>query len=120
MVQERGKKVLHACQQGNREVTRPRAKITLSPRIDLDLSSTTDHPTMSQPNTPDLITQEQVPASISAAAHAYQIAMQQQSATPAAAIIPAPEAQAPDSTKDVVMTDGTLDRPAVGLCTSFL
>jgi COMPASS component SDC1 len=69
---------------------------------------------MSQPNTPDVtgVAQEQVPASISAAAHAYQVAMQQQSATPAATAL-APQAQAPETTKDVVMTDGTPDRPAV-------
>ncbi|KAH8814003.1 hypothetical protein F5882DRAFT_389370 [Hyaloscypha sp. PMI_1271] len=67
---------------------------------------------MSQPNTPDVTAQEQVPASISAAAHAYQVAMQEQSATPPPAITPAPLAQALDSIKDVVMTDGTPDRPA--------
>jgi COMPASS component SDC1 len=74
---------------------------------------------MSQPNTPDVTAQEQVPASINAAAHAYQLAMQQQSATPPAAITPAPQVPAPDSTKDVVMTDGTPDRPAVSLQASF-
>lgn len=71
---------------------------------------------MSQPNIPEGTEQEQVPASISAAAHAYQVAMQQQAATPPAVMIPAPQAQAPapapDSTKDVVMTDGAPDRPA--------
>jgi COMPASS component SDC1 len=75
---------------------------------------------MSQPNTPELTAQEQVPASISAAAHAYQLAMQQQSATPPAVITPAPQVQAPDSTKDVVMTDGTPDRPAVSFKLLFL
>jgi COMPASS component SDC1 len=75
---------------------------------------------MSQPNTPDVTAQEQVPASISAAAHAYQVAMQQQSATPPPAITPAPLAQALDSIKDVVMTDGTPDRPAVSPQASFL
>lgn len=69
---------------------------------------------MSQLNTLDVtgVAQEQVPASISAAAHAYQVAMQQQSATPTATTL-APQAQAPDITKDVVMTDETPDRPAV-------
>ena len=80
---------------------------------------------MSQPNVPEVTEQEQVPASISAAAHAYQVAMQQQAATPPAVMIPAPQAQAqaqapaPDSTKDVVMTDGTPDRPAVSLRASL-
>jgi COMPASS component SDC1 len=73
---------------------------------------------MSQPNTPDVTAQEQVPASISAAAHAYQVAMQQQSATPPPAT-PAPLPQALDSIKDVVMTDGTPDRPAVSPQASF-
>lgn len=81
---------------------------------------------MSQPNQlniPEVTEQEQVSASISAAAHAYQVAMQQQTATPPAVMIPAPQAQAqapaPDSTKDVVMTDGTPDRPAVSLRASL-
>jgi COMPASS component SDC1 len=46
--------------------------------------------------------------------------MQQQSATPPPAITPAPLAQALDSIKDVVMTDGTPDRPAVSPQASFL
>lgn len=71
---------------------------------------------MSESSPPDVTAQEQVPASISAAAHAYQVAMQQPSATPPAATTPAPMAQAPETTKDVVMTDGTTDRPAVSLC----
>jgi COMPASS component SDC1 len=78
---------------------------------------------MSQPNIPEVTEQGQVPASISAAAHAYQVAMQQQAATPPAVMIPAPQAQAqapaPDSTKDVVMTDGTPDGPAVSLRASL-
>jgi COMPASS component SDC1 len=80
---------------------------------------------MSQPNIPEVPEQEQVPASISAAAHAYQVAMQQQAATPPVVMIPAPQAQAQaqapatDCTKDVVMTDGTPDRPAVSLRASL-
>jgi COMPASS component SDC1 len=75
---------------------------------------------MSQPNTPDVTAQEQVPASMSAAAHAYQVAMQQQSATLPAATTPAPVPHVVDSAKDVVMTDGTPDRPAVSYEAFFL
>jgi len=68
---------------------------------------------MSQP-TPDVTPQEPTPPSISAAAHAYQVAMQQQqSSTPPTATTPT--TQAPDATKDVVMTDSTPDRPAVNI-----
>ena len=73
--------------------------------------------TMSQPDTPDVTGQEQAPASIMAAAHAYQVAMQQQSASPAAAATtPAPLAPVLDSAKDIVMTEATPDRPAVSRC----
>jgi len=68
---------------------------------------------VSQPDTPDVTGQEQAPASIMAAAHAYQVAMQQQSASPAAAATtPAPLAPVLDSAKDIVMTEATPDRPA--------
>jgi COMPASS component SDC1 len=73
---------------------------------------------MSQPATPEVAVEEPTTSSISAAAHAYQVSKQQQSATPPPpppTTTPAPHAQVhpPDSTKDVVMTDGTPDRPAV-------
>jgi len=71
---------------------------------------------MSQPDAPDVTAQEQIPASMTAAAHAYQTAMQQQSATPPAAHIPATMPPVLDATKDVVMTEGTPDRPAVSPC----
>lgn len=72
---------------------------------------------MEQPNTPDVSAptpgQDQ---SISAAAHAYQLAMQQQAATPPSAATPISTAQPADMLlKDVVMADGTPDRPAVYL-----
>jgi hypothetical protein len=102
------------------ETTREQFRKALDPRIAAPPLQPIEHPTMSQPNTPDVTAQEQVPASISAAAHAYQVAMQQQSATPPAATTPAPLPQALDSTKDVIMTDGTPDRPAVSLRASFL
>ncbi|KAH6709651.1 hypothetical protein BKA61DRAFT_614730 [Leptodontidium sp. MPI-SDFR-AT-0119] len=54
--------------------------------------------------------QDQPPASITPAAQAFSVAMQQQAATPPTATTPA--AQAIDSSKDVVMTDTTPDRPA--------
>ncbi|KAE8447598.1 hypothetical protein EG329_010569 [Mollisiaceae sp. DMI_Dod_QoI] len=61
---------------------------------------------MSQPNTPgDAIAQDQPSSSISAAAHAYQLAMQQQSSTP-------PPAPVADPSTDVVMADSTPGRPA--------
>ena len=66
---------------------------------------------MSQPNTPDVSVSDQVSSSISAAAHAYQTAMQQQSTTPTSAASPA--AQAAEISKDVVMNDNTPDIPAV-------
>ncbi|KUJ24059.1 uncharacterized protein LY89DRAFT_633897 [Mollisia scopiformis] len=54
---------------------------------------------MSQPGTPsDTTAQEQVISSISAAAHAYQIAMQQQSSTPPSV---------PIASNDIVMADST-------------
>ena len=73
---------------------------------------------MSQPDTPTAAPQEQIPASTSAAAQAYQVAMEPESATPVAAT-PVPQAQALETTKDVVMTDGTPDRPAVSLQDCF-
>jgi COMPASS component SDC1 len=67
---------------------------------------------MSDSATPDVPTAiEQVP-SISAAANAYQLAMSQQAATPTSN---ASLAHAPDMIKDIVMTENTLDRPAVCL-----
>lgn len=64
---------------------------------------------MSQPDTPsDVIAQEQASSSISAAAHAYQIAMQQQSDTP-------PSAPVADAVNDVVMADSTPVEAAVSL-----
>lgn len=64
---------------------------------------------MSQPDTPsDVIAQEQSTSSISAAAHAYQVAMQQQSSTP-------PSAPVADATNDVVMADSTPAEAAVSL-----
>ena len=66
---------------------------------------------MEQPNTPDVSAptpgQDQ---SISAAAHAYQLAMQQQAATPPSTAQPVDM-----PLKDVIMADGTPDRPAVYL-----
>jgi COMPASS component SDC1 len=53
-----------------------------------------------------LDSQDQNPsATISAAAHAYEVAMEQQTATPPSAV--------PDSTKDILMADSTPDRPEV-------
>ena len=71
---------------------------------------------MSQPDTPDATAQEQIPASMTAAAQAYQAAMQQQPATLPTATIPAAMTPVLDTTKDVVMTEGTPDRPAVSSC----
>ncbi len=68
---------------------------------------------MSQPPPFEMDAQEAVPQSVSAAAHVYQLAMQQQSsgATPPTIMTPQPL----DSVKDVAMNlDGTPDRPAVG------
>jgi hypothetical protein len=64
---------------------------------------------MSQPATPDVPASDQTPLGLGMAAHAYQPAMQQQSATPTSAASPAA-----DMVKDVVMSDRTPDRPAVG------
>ena len=63
---------------------------------------------MSQPNQTEATAPDSTPSSISAAAHAYQVAMQQQSSTPGST-----PAQISDTTRDVVMTDNTPDRPAV-------
>ena len=71
---------------------------------------------MSQPDTPDVTAQEQIPASITAAAHAYQATTEQQSATPPTAAIPATITPVIEATKDVVMTEGIPDRPAVSHC----
>jgi COMPASS component SDC1 len=73
---------------------------------------------MSQGDTPALNLQEQTSSSISAAAHAYQIAMQQQSSTPVGATTPV--AQPVEPTKDVVMTDGTPEGPAVSFFKRFV
>jgi COMPASS component SDC1 len=67
---------------------------------------------MSEAATPDVPVTEQAP-SISAAAHAYQLAMNQQSTTPTSTASPAAQVQAQDMARDVVMSDGTPDRPAV-------
>ncbi|KAG4432441.1 hypothetical protein IFR05_012077 [Cadophora sp. M221] len=67
---------------------------------------------MSSSNPPETSAQDQnqPPASITPAAQAFLVAMQQQAATPPTATTPA--AQAIDPSKDVVMTDTTPDRPA--------
>ena len=52
--------------------------------------------------------------SISEAAQLYQLAMQQQSATPPTAT--APDAQPMEPIKDVVMTDTLMDGIAVSIC----
>lgn len=70
---------------------------------------------MSQPDVPDVAAQEPIPASISAAAHAYQVAMQQQSSSTPPAVPAQAQVPAPDPTRDVLMTDGTPDRPAVSV-----
>lgn len=72
---------------------------------------------MSQPNTPSSDTnQNHTPSSISAAAHAYQLAMQTNSHS---ATSPASSnssvLQMPGATRDVVMEDAPLHRPAVCL-----
>jgi hypothetical protein len=69
-------------------------------------------PNMSEAATPDVPAAEQ-PPSISAAAHAYQIAMNQQSTTPTSTA--SPTAQIADTPRDVVMSDNTPDRPAVSI-----
>ncbi|KAJ8059230.1 hypothetical protein OCU04_012199 [Sclerotinia nivalis] len=68
---------------------------------------------MSQPNTPSPDTNPNSISSISAAAHTYQLAMQNQShsATPPAAT-PSGVLQMPGATRDVVMEDAPLHRPA--------
>ena len=75
---------------------------------------------MSQPNTPaptapDIAGTAQDPtnSSISAAAKAYQTAMQQQPSISTPPPGYAPPASVTDSIKDVVMTEGAPDRPAV-------
>lgn len=67
---------------------------------------------MSKATIPDIPVAEQ-PPSITAAAHAYQIAMNQQSTTPTSTA--SPTAQIADMPKDVVMSDNTPDRPAVNI-----
>lgn len=69
---------------------------------------------MSQSDTPNGAPQEQIPASISAAAEAYKVAMEPEPATPVAAM-PVPQAQALETTRDVLMSNGTPDGPAVSL-----
>lgn len=62
---------------------------------------------MSQPDTPsDAIAQEQATPSISAAAQAYQIAMQQQSATPPSA--PDADVEMPDSKPEPAVSSTTI------------
>jgi len=65
---------------------------------------------MSPRDTPDVSMPDSSSTSISAAAHTYQLAMSQQSATPTSAASPA--TQIPDSTRDVVMNDSAFDLPA--------
>ncbi|ESZ99574.1 hypothetical protein SBOR_0047 [Sclerotinia borealis F-4128] len=69
---------------------------------------------MSQPNTPSPETNSNSTPSINAAAHAYQLAMQTQphSATPPAASNNSGVLQMPGATRDVVMEDAPLHRPA--------
>jgi len=74
---------------------------------------------MSQSGTPADFPAGEQPPSISAAAHAYQLAMQpNQSATPTSVASPA----APEMAKDVIMSDRTPDRAVVRLsnCVKFI
>ncbi|KAA8570418.1 hypothetical protein MFRU_005g04580 [Monilinia fructicola] len=66
---------------------------------------------MSQPNTPSPKTNSNNTTSINAASHSYQVAMQSNSATPPATNNSG-VLQMPGATRDVVMEDAPLHRPA--------
>lgn len=70
---------------------------------------------MSQPNTPSPEINPNSTPSISSAAHTYQLAMQTQSSSTPPSSTPSGVLQMPGATRDVVMEDAPLQRPAVCL-----
>ncbi|KAK6603169.1 dpy-30 domain-containing protein [Botrytis cinerea] len=67
---------------------------------------------MSQPNTPSPEINPNSTPSISSAAHTYQLAMQTQSSSTPPSSTPSGVLQMPGATRDVVMEDAPLQRPA--------
>lgn len=70
---------------------------------------------MSQPETPSPEINPNSTPSISSAAHTYQLAMQTQSSSTPPSSTPSGVLQMPGATRDVVMEDAPLHRPAVCL-----